>query len=178
MSNYIQSYYETIRYLVPGILDSEFLLSDDGDGVVYISSWTSASPQPTPTEITNALPIASLAFSKTRLFGLLETKMKEEISKTITVSAVDYKVDSFNIGLINAAIKAYADTALTGSIAWLLDDGTMGTVDATDLADIVDAYGVRASDALDNASTLNAAIVAATDETTLNAVDITIGWPA
>ena len=36
------------------VFKEDFYLVDDGDGVVYISEWTSASPQPTEAEIETA----------------------------------------------------------------------------------------------------------------------------
>ena len=36
------------------VYKTDFYLADNGDGVVYISEWTSASPQPTESEIETA----------------------------------------------------------------------------------------------------------------------------
>ena len=36
------------------VLEVDFTLRDDGDGVTYISNWSSASPQPTESEIETA----------------------------------------------------------------------------------------------------------------------------
>ena len=42
------------KLLSLGFTDKDFTLQDDGDGVVYIKEWKSASPKPTKTAIKNA----------------------------------------------------------------------------------------------------------------------------
>jgi len=64
--------YYAIKSIYPDILDSEFELQDDGTGA-FISKWTSAYAQPTPTQLTNAQDAGDIMQAKSSKEAELRT---------------------------------------------------------------------------------------------------------
>lgn len=173
------NYYRAIKIAYPDILDSEFSLRDDGDGV-YISSWTyGGAPQP---EL-NTLPV--LEADKADKIDALEVELASNISKPITVTVAagssEFVVDSFNLAMMQSMINGYANLTnkdVNGDINWWLADNTVIKVNDTDLQAVLEAYAIRAGACIDHAESLRTQINAAVDQQALDAIDITAGWPS
>lgn len=123
----------------------------------------------------------TLSEAKTNKIAALESEMHSQISRNITVSAKSYRCDPFNIALIYSINSEYADLTNkdgSGDINWWHGDDTVSKVDDVDLQAVREAYAIRAANSIDHADSLRTQINNAVDQTALDAIDITAGWPS
>lgn len=71
--------YDVIKYLYPGILDSQFSLRDDSDGSgPYIHSWSYPQQAPTQQQIDVALPMVSFQALVKQFDSAVEAHLHDE----------------------------------------------------------------------------------------------------
>jgi len=111
-----------------------------------------------------------------RLQELAALRWQQEGSGT-TLGGSPLATDRTTQAKLTAAyVKASADPAYT--IAdWKSGPGVFTTLDATTIMAAADAVEAHVQDCFSNEATLSASILAATDMASLEAVDITTGWP-
>lgn len=155
-------------------------LTDDFRGQIYYlpsedyQEYTQEVVGPFPDTAVTSIPLSTL---KERKIDDTYGEFLFQIQKNITVSAVTYFADYGSIQQYN--LLSVEDGALTTKPTKLyLPNRTIKTASKANLESIREAWAVRVNESYNNFESLVNAINAAADETALNAIDITAGWPA
>lgn len=148
---------------------------DVPDGKIVVS---------TSIELIDGLPkyvdvLADIPFTDmraTKLAALAERRWQAETGGMV-IGGVPIKTDRESTGTITAAyVQASGNPAMT--VRWKVDTGVFVTLDAATIIAIGDAVTAHVQACFDNEDVLTTAILAAEDQTALDAVDIEAGWPS
>lgn len=103
-----------IKYLCPGIAESDFRIQDDGAGP-YISAWSWLGPQPTVEQLQAAQPAAEFAAQKAAEFAKFRAEREQFLNRLAGIGlaaqfngqdAVLASVCAVRVGLLNLTTDA------------------------------------------------------------------------
>jgi len=132
----------------------------------------------TQDEYDAMFPVPTLDEQKAAKLAALAYKRWQVATGGITVESLSVPTDdTTQLKATAAYVKATKDSDFSIS-SWKLPDGTFMALDNATIIAIGDAITDHIEACFDNEATLTTAINAAADQTALNAVDITSGWPS
>ena len=102
----------------------------------------------------------------------------ERASGGVSYNTFTFQTDPASVNSIDASLAVKErGNATFFPLDWTLDDNSVQSVTDADFVSVFDLCGRLAQAAYNNYQTHRAAILAATDEAAVDAIDITTGWP-
>lgn len=143
--------------------------ADTADSLIY-RNWLSAGNSPTP------LPKPTLDELKTKKRAALANRRWQAETAGTIVNGLSFQTDEkTQAKLTSAVVAGVLDNAY--SVNWKLSDGSFILLDHAALIAAAQGVRVHVQSCFDHEQTLVSTIVAASDETTLAAIDIEADWP-
>ena len=137
-----------------------------------VTAWLAANPSFTP----DSYVPPSLETNKTTLYAALSDYRFGKETGGITFGSTPIKTDRSTSAILTSAyIKATENSSFT--VNWKVADGVFATLDASTIITISNAVEAHVQACFDREKALSDLIAAASNQSELDAIDITTGWP-